>query len=948
MSTRYRWLAAWVIVLVSAPAWAEDAYFSVVLNQSEMTVVETRPAGEPENRARWSMMGGSACYTVLDGEGEAYVDSAMAQANWNPDAAVTGTLTARAPAGKDVTGRLFFPGRSSGAVILKFTIPAGRAAAEAKQIFLTHKLEHYRELSGRGYAGAAWFRHQANEAARELSGHGESPAAAGGMRRPRMDDPEDLYDLFSGGRAVSENLQLDRALLVRPATRPSTQPADPLVDTNSLTGITVQEMDWAALLKGAKPEFDPLASLVPVDQHAVFFPSFASAMAIADEAGAGGTPGLHLALPLAEETHLVKRYERQLGLSMSTLGRLLGPELIKSVALTGSDPYYLTGTDVAVLFEAANPAALQTLLVAQITLASQSPSTEFVKAELSGVKYVGARSPDRAVSSYVATLGNAVVVTNSLAQLERLVNVSRNGSPSLATAPEYVFFRNRYPRADNEESALIVLSDAAIRRWCGPRWRIGSARRTVALAALAELQARQLDVLAKDAPPAIHVDAAGSAVDLGDVSLAPGGVRSSIYGSMGFQTPISELDLAKVTKAEAESYQRWRDTYQQNWRQSFDPIALRLSVKTNKLAADLTVTPLIASTEYREFIELTKGATIAPTAGDPHPDLLHAVMAIDAKSRMAQRGGMFAVTAAPGINIDPLGWLGQSIAIYVDEGPLWQEAAKLPPEKRSGFIEQQLHRLPVAFRAEVADGFKLTAFLTALRGWVEQTSPGMTVWETLKHNEQPYVKVSQAGEARPGENRLAIYYAASADALLLSPSEELIKRALDRRAARAALAKPGAPAVAATQAAAVQAPPVAKPWLGSQLCFRVNGNGINLLSGMAGEGYQEAMRTAAWSNIPILNEWHRRYPGQDPVALHEKFWLTRLVCPGGGTYAWNDAWQTMESTVYGHPGQPKDGPAAALPIAAFEQSDMGLTFENNGLRARIELDRTPPKPATPK
>ena len=71
------------------------------------------------------------------------------------------------------------------------------------------------------------------------------------------------------------------------------------------------------------------------------------------------------------------------------------------------------------------------------------------------------------------------------------------------------------------------------------------------------------------------------------------------------------------------------------------------------------------------------------------------------------------------------------------------------------------------------------------------------------------------------------------------------------------------------------------------------------------------MQTRAWSNLPILNEWKRRYPDQDPVALHEEFWQTRLICPGGGQYVWNDDWQTMESTVYGCPAAPQEGPLAA-------------------------------------
>ena len=46
------------------------------------------------------------------------------------------------------------------------------------------------------------------------------------------------------------------------------------VDLTDLTGITVREMDWTALLKDAQPDLDALARYIPADQHALFFPSF--------------------------------------------------------------------------------------------------------------------------------------------------------------------------------------------------------------------------------------------------------------------------------------------------------------------------------------------------------------------------------------------------------------------------------------------------------------------------------------------------------------------------------------------------------------------------------------------------------------------------------------------------------------------------------------------------
>ena len=99
---------------------------------------------------------------------------------------------------------------------------------------------------------------------------------------------------------------------------------------------------------------------------------------------------------------------------------------------------------------------------------------------------------------------------------------------------------------------------------------------------------------------------------------------------------------------------------------------------------------------------------------------------------------------------------------------------------------------------------------------------------------------------------------------------------------------------------------------------------------MREEGEDNA-QTLSWNNLPILNEWKRRFPGQDPVKLHEQFWQTKLVCPGGGTYVWNEKWQTMESTVYGHPGEPKKGPASFGAFVNVVERQPGLEFREPGL-----------------
>jgi hypothetical protein len=337
------------------------------------------------------------------------------------------------------------------------------------------------------------------------------------------------------------------------------------------------------------------------------------------------------------------------------------------------------------------------------------------------------------------------------------------------------------------------------------------------------------------------------------------------------------------------------------------------------------VVPLIAGSEYRQFIAVSRGASIAQGAGDPHPEaLLHLALALNPQSEPIKQSGNFLGGINPSFKANPLGWLGQCVALYADQDPFWNELTKAPSS--SDFLETNYWRLPIALYCEVKSPLGLTAFLTSARAFIEQTAPQMTIWENLDYNGQAYVKIkgSDQMESESSLTNLSIYYAVTPRSLLLTLSESVLKRALDRQHA---------------QLADKQTPK--SDWLGSNVCFKVDQSFVPILESLFRDQFRPVQQRLAWNNLPILNEWHRRYPQQDPIKLHEQLWDTTLLCPGGGRFVWNDQWQTMESTVYGHPGQPKTGPNKIQPLGNVLSANLGLTFENQGLSAKAVLERNP-------
>ncbi len=968
-------IAVWLSL--TSVAWAEDSYFRVRWNELKITDGEL-PVYKPANDnwpLRQQIMRVTP-FVVLDAPGEAYLQRGDLWSNVldvNDSEAKPVFLAVRSSVKQDVTGRFFMPKPDGqGLVVLKFQIAANSATKEAARLFQVAKIEHFERLLNAGRPGAAWFRYQAQTARKTLGALSKdeeemlrSVTRFGEWQQRSTDDLDRSYELFSGGRAVSENLQLDRDLLF---PRNNTV-VGKLVPLESITGITVKEIDWQPLIKEQKPKLDVLANVIPADQHVLFFPTFAAAMNVADEAKLQGTSILRHTELSAQDTHLVQRYERQLGLSLSTLGRVVGPKFVASVAITGSDPYLASGTDVAVLFETPQPTVFAGLLLTKIRLdVVANTEAKPVEGIVDGIKYVGLRSLDRTICSYIAELDQVVVVTNSLAQLKQLAAVRASKAAAIASLPEFVFFRQRYLIGDAAESALLFISDATIRRWCGPRWRIASSRRVRDAAVLLQIQAANLDaiVTGKELKPgAVTSDLPTSQQNL-DVQLTTNGVMSPSLGRFDFLTPISELTFDSVTVSERDAYQRWRDGYQRNWSGAFDPIALRIGSDDKSLSADLSIMPLILNSEYQTFLQIVAGAKLKANSGDPHDTLAHVVVAINPKSPLIQQANQFLAGMLAGSlggrlgadkPLDPLGWLGESIAIYADHDEFWTDLNKLAPADRLRKLREDGYRVPSALRIEVRQPLKLALFLTAVRSFIQQSGPGLTRWDTLNHLDQPYVKVSSARRGTQGLeefDNVRLYYSTIGDGLVLTPNENVMKRAIERELVRNPI-KPDdekpADAKAATSTEPTAKRPsieVAKPtdtasgWLGESLALQFDREFSNFLGSWGELDPRETAQANSWNNLSILNEWKRRFPDRDPVEVHRQAWGVELICPGGGKYFWNDEWQTMESTIFGFPGSPKIPPPSPAPLFPFAKANFGITFELGGLRSRIHLQRDQP------
>jgi hypothetical protein len=165
---------------------------------------------------------------------------------------------------------------------------------------------------------------------------------------------------------------------------------------------------------------------------------------------------------------------------------------------------------------------------------------------------------------------------------------------------------------------------------------------------------------------------------------------------------------------------------------------------------------------------------------------------------------------------------------------------------------------------------------------------------------------------------------ATKDSLVLSLNEGVIKRAIDRGAA---------PATAAASR------PAEAGWLGDSMAVKVERKFVDVIFALLREQYQLREQKLAWKAIPILNELRRLRPKEDAVEAYETVFHARLLEPAGGKYVWNAEQLTYESTAYGSPTGPKAGPAMPEAAKMIKSGNFGLSFEDDGLRARVEIER---------
>src|SRR5262249_23665762 len=145
-----------------------------------------------------------------------------------------------------------------------------------------------------------------------------------------------------------------------------------------------------------------------------------------------------------------QKLEQQLCLKSTGLARIFGPAVIKSMAITGNDPYLREGSDFTIIFQVTNKSVFETGAERNLTAARKTRGKHLKedKSQYQGVAIESFVTPLREVSLHRASFDDYAVYSNSGVAIRRVIDAHQNKSKRLADALDFQYMRTVF-RADD-------------------------------------------------------------------------------------------------------------------------------------------------------------------------------------------------------------------------------------------------------------------------------------------------------------------------------------------------------------------------------------------------------------------------------------------------------------------------------------------------------------------
>jgi hypothetical protein len=832
--------------------------------------------------------------------------------------------------------------------------------------------EQYRLVAG-DFGGFLAYAQQ--QTRREYALQASPVQALADGRRGHPGD-ELMFDVTTGALAVQESLQLDRMTNATPRHEERT------ISIKKIKPVEVKSHPFDEMRGDQEPVFSDLARLVPADNYYLRFNTLNRLRELLDFANEWGPSLLRQAEPVGVDYDLDGRTRRQLCLPDTVLSRLLGPAVIKELAITGSDPYVREGADITILFNVRSREIFQKAVDQHFREAAQQNKDAVEGSEqYRDITVQRLVSPRRTVSCFRCWLGDVCVYGNSLAGLSRVIDVYAKQRPSLAGAADFRYMRAAvYPFDEKNEDGFLYLSDEFIRRLVGPELRIKEKRRLEAVTSLKMLENAVLFHGYKYGPGSPTMD---QLVDTGCLRLEDlydpeGGefswdaglrmARSTMYGDMSFLTPLVEIEADLATALEVKQYGEFRENYESYWRDYFDPIGVRIKVDQT-IRLELCILPLINLSAYNDSEDLAGGKPISIDLSSFNKDTLFRVVGHfnDGRHKDDMRQVVPSLFFRTNIVFD---WLGDWFTFWVEENDglmallkrEYGDAPRSEGESDSDFEEEIVSAFDVAAAvgAQVKNPMSLAAFLVALPVAINNLATGIVEFNQLEpYKGVPIIQIApkpkgaydlgrrraralatQPATSAPAttgpatrpaicEEPPALYYGNIDDGFYISTSASAMRGIIDRKSPDAA-SQPRRKEVIKANLLVYVAPGTAE---GARPCLSYY--------------FEQQARRVSLRNTAQVYLLGRcgAMEGRSVDAAASAHLGCRLVCPDGGTYAYDASHDTATCSIHGslyHPirlSSPPAGSPLSKLLGSLDRILAYLRFTKDGLETTLEIRR---------
>jgi hypothetical protein len=401
-------------------------------------------------------------------------------------------------------------------------------------------------------------------------------------------DFQGVLNILLGTRAIQESLQLESIGINR--TSPQTERT---LDLSSISPLEIASHDYEKMIQdeglSEKIQIPEVSKLAPAD---TFFVSFESEK-------------------LLEFSTVIEKYTKDFSqiyrsedlarIKIAIMKRLGLPEneeflkLTSEVAFVSEDLDFLGRTDFALI----------------------------VKFKDSNSKYI-AKMLQTGENAF-EQVGDFFVFATHKNVLERIKKTYQETASSLAQAKD---FQYAIGSLDSRKNGIVYFSDTFIRKLTSPEYRINARRKNTAIHGIMMFQytvfaykdlegflPKTFSEIDKKYPLLLPIEKVDEFFNIS----SEGEVSHKEWGSLLIPTPVSRVQIEKISESEKELYERFRTEYNQFFQEFFDPIGVAIMV-SDRIAFQTIILPLIDNSEYNWVKAIFGGNANKPFDFLEHPD----------------------------------------------------------------------------------------------------------------------------------------------------------------------------------------------------------------------------------------------------------------------------------------------------------------------------------------